>query len=226
MELDLHVHTKYSFDSRMEPAAILRVARRRGLDGLAITDHDTIEGAQEAARLAPADFLVIVGEEISTRGGDIIGLFLKEHVAGPDPEQVIDRIHAQGGVALLPHPFSKTLGIDERAARKLDACEGFNHRYSATADPSEAVPFARAYDLTMVGSSDAHRYREIGCGRTRVEASGAEEVRRALLDGRATFSARRPGPAARAGWALVDALGILVDPIPERLFYRHDEDRP
>lgn len=206
----------------MEPATVVRLAKRRGLDGIAVTDHDTIEGALEARRLAGDGFLVIIGEEVTTRAGDIIGLFLKEKVEGPDPVAVIDAIHAQGGVALLPHPFSKTLGVDEQVARKLDACEGFNHRYSLDDSTSEAAPFALEYDLTLTGSSDAHRYRDIGCGRTFVPAETSEGVREALLSGNVTYAAHRPGPAATAWYALADTVKWIVDPIPERLLYHHE----
>lgn len=206
----------------MEPSKVVRLAKRRGLDGIAITDHDTIEGALEARAHAGDGFLVIVGEEVTTRAGDIIGLFLTEKVDGPDPVAAIEAIHAQGGVALLPHPFSKTLGVDEQVARMLDACEGFNHRYSADDGTSEAAPFALEYDLTLTGSSDAHRYRDIGCGRTFVPAETPERIREALLKGNVTYAAHRPGAAMAAWYALADTVKWIVDPIPERLLYEHE----
>lgn len=222
LQLDLHVHTRYSFDCRMEPAKVLAIARRRGLDGLAITDHETIEGALEARRLAADGFLVIVGEEITTRAGDIIGLFLTEPIHGRDPVEVIGQIHAQGGLALLPHPFSKTLGIDTRSARELDACEGFNWRYWDGQESDETTSFALEYDLTLVGSSDAHRYRDIGRGRTIVSDGKPEAVREALKEGRTTFTMAPPTSWERAGYALADALEWVVDPIPERQLYHHE----
>ena len=181
--------------------------------------------AELAESLAGDDFLVIVGEEVTTRGGDIIGLFLREPVTSSDPLEAVAQIHDQGGVALLPHPFSKTLGVDERVARELDACEGYNHRYSTGEGPSEATPFALEYNLAMTGASDAHRYRDIGRGRTVVAAETPEEVRAALREGRTTVTVDRPGAGARVGWALVDALAWVVDPVPERLLYRHEEAR-
>ena len=207
----------------MEPAKVVRLAKRRGLDGIAVTDHDTIEGALEARGHAGDGFLVIVGEEVTTRAGDIIGLFLTERVEGGDPVAAIEAIHAQGGVALLPHPFTKTLGVDEQVARMLDACEGFNHRYSADDRTSEAAPFALEYDLTMTGSSDAHRYRDIGCGRTTAPADTPEGIREALLKGNVTYAAHRPGTGLTAWYALADTVKWIVDPIPERLLYHHEE---
>lgn len=222
MHLDLHVHTKYSFDSTMEPERVVRIARRRGLDGIAVTDHDTIEGALEARKRAPPGFLVIIGEEVSTRGGDIIGLFLNQRVEGGDPAETITRIHAQGGVALLPHPFSKTLGIDEKVAQMLDACEGYNSRHSHGGGTSEAAPFALQYDLTLTGASDAHRYREIGRGRTVVEATTEEEIKRALLSGAVSLQPHPPTPAEKFAYGLYDALHWIVDPIPERQLYHQE----
>ena len=221
MQLDLHVHTKYSFDCRMNPARVLRIARRRGLDGLAITDHDTIEGALEARRLAKGNFLVIIGEEVSTTGGDIIGLFLREKIEGGEPAGVIDRIHAQGGVAVLPHPFSKTLGVDEKVAQKLDACEGFNARYSSGEGQTAVGPFALEYGLTLTGASDAHRYRDIGQGRTIAPDGPPERIKEALLNGSVSFAPHRPGPGVSLLYGVLDTLAWVVDPIPERMLYHH-----
>jgi hypothetical protein len=92
--LDLHNHTRWSFDCSMDPARVIRVAKARGLDAIAITDHGEIGGALEARKAAGGDLLVIIGEEIDTDGGDILGLFLRERIEATDPLEAIEAIHA------------------------------------------------------------------------------------------------------------------------------------
>src|SRR5262245_37400819 len=106
ISLDLHVHSCFSFDSLARPEQIIWEAKHKGLNGLAITDHQTIEGALATIKLNPdPDFLVIIGAEYYTQAGDIIGLFLREEITTRDPLELIDEIHRQGGIAVLPHPY-------------------------------------------------------------------------------------------------------------------------
>ncbi|HQP92321.1 MAG TPA: PHP domain-containing protein, partial [Candidatus Omnitrophota bacterium] len=101
MVIDFHIHSKYSFDCFLEPSAIIELARKNGIEGLAICDHDTIEGVHEFRRLAP-DLYIITGEEISTKHGDIFGLFISKPVKqSDDVDAVIADIRAQGGLAVL-----------------------------------------------------------------------------------------------------------------------------
>ncbi|MBC7261726.1 MAG: PHP domain-containing protein, partial [Chloroflexi bacterium] len=104
IKVDLHIHTCYSPDSLTSLEAVIAAALERGLGALAITDHNAIEGALALQRMAP--FPVIVGEEILTAEGDIIGLFLQELIPPKlTPAQTIARIREQGGVVYIPHPF-------------------------------------------------------------------------------------------------------------------------
>jgi predicted metal-dependent phosphoesterase TrpH len=220
MILDLHNHTRWSFDCSMDPAKVVRVARARGIDAIAITDHDEIGGALEARKVADG-ILVIVGEEISTRAGDIIGLFLREKIETDDPLEAIRAIHDQGGVALLPHPFTKTKSVDKAVARALDGCEGFNARHSGvpSVEGCEGEPrvrdFAREYDLSLTAGSDAHFYREIGRARTIVSASTLEEARTQILLGNTVLSGRRSSPFSRLAGIVLKSIRSLVHPEPE-----------
>lgn len=225
MLVDLHLHTKYSFDSLLEPDRVIRTALRRGLDAIAVTDHDTIEGALETRKIAEGRLLVIIGEEISTNAGDLLGLFLREPVNIMDPIAAVDAVHAQGGVAIVPHPFGKTLGISEEMARKIDGIEGYNSRYSPrprdleNVGDTRALQFAAEYDLTLTSSSDAHRYRDIGRGRTLIPAANLEDVRQALLKGRTTLAALPRKPLGIVWDHVVDGVTAIVDPVPERMLY-------
>jgi predicted metal-dependent phosphoesterase TrpH len=194
--VDFHVHTCGSHDSGMDPRLVLLRARQVGLDGMAVCDHDTVDAAlelaAEAARAArtpgpkagrpgphrtsdPAGFLVIVGEEIRTAEGEIIGYFLHETIPpGLTPEATIDRIREQGGIVCVPHPFDRfrrsplsraALG---RIADRVDAIEGLNARNLLFADDAKARRWALERGVPVLAGSDAHTYREIGLARTQL----------------------------------------------------------
>jgi predicted metal-dependent phosphoesterase TrpH len=221
--LDLHCHTRWSFDGTMAPDRLVRAARARGLDGVAVTDHGEIGGAEEARRAAGGDLLVIVGQEIETRSGELLGLFLRERIETDDPIEAIRAIHDQGGVAVLPHPFARTLSIEEAAARELDACEGFNARHAEVPflegpeGEARVMPFARRYDLSLTAGSDAHFAREIGRGRTIVPASTLEEARDQILRGNTVLSGRRSGALNRLASVVLRSLRRLAHPEPDRI---------
>ncbi len=223
MILDLHSHTRWSFDGAMDPARLVRAARARGLDGIAVTDHGEIGGAEEARRAAGGDLLVVVGEEIETRAGEILGLFLKERIDTEDPIEAIRAIHDQGGIAVLPHPFARTLSIEEKVARELDACEGFNARHAEVASlegpegEERVMPFARRYDLSLTAGSDAHFVREVGLARTIVPASTLDEARGQILRGNTVLSGRRSSALNRLASAALRSLRRLAHPEPDRL---------
>ena len=221
MILDLHNHTRWSFDCSMDPAKVVRVARARGIDAIAITDHDEIEGAREAQRAAGGDILVIVGEEIDTTAGDILGLFLKEKIATHDPIEAIRAIHDQGGVAILAHPFTKTKSVDDRVARAIDGCEGFNARHSTVPSIEGAEPepriasFAKEYDLSLTAGSDAHFYRELARARTVVSASTLEEAKEQIRRGNTVLSGKKSSPFNLLASAALRSMKALIHPEPE-----------
>jgi predicted metal-dependent phosphoesterase TrpH len=179
MFLDLHVHTSFSFDCLSPPEKVLLAAKRKGLDGLAVTDHDTIEGALEVRdRNRDRDFVVIVGCERLTDGGDIIGLFLEEEISSRNALDVIREIHEQGGLALLPHPFHGRSPRDE-IANAVDLLEVFNARTTAECN-RQARALADRLGKVSVCSSDAHFVSDVGTCRVLLEGT---EPRAALLRG-------------------------------------------
>jgi predicted metal-dependent phosphoesterase TrpH len=221
MILDLHNHTRWSFDCSMDPAKVVRVARTRGIDAIAITDHDEIGGAREAQKAAGGDILVIVGEEIDTAAGDVLGLFLQERIVEHDPLEAIRAIHQQGGLAVLAHPFTKSGSLDERVARELDGCEGFNARHSALGayEGSDGEPrvasFAKEYDLSLTAGSDAHFYRELARARTVVAAATLEEAKEQIRRGNTVLSGRRSSPFNLLASAALRSVKSLIHPEPE-----------
>ncbi|MFH1023818.1 MAG: PHP domain-containing protein [Planctomycetota bacterium] len=197
MEFDLHIHTRYSFDCRMKPEKIIRVAKARGLAGIGVVDHNSLEGALETERIAAGRLIVIPGIEVGTMMGDIIGFFIREPITVRDPFEVIEAIHAQGGVVVLPHPFRGRMAIPLKLAERVDVIEGYNARSTdvAVLHPSKGeeavVKVAEAHGKPTVAGSDAHFYWEIGRARTIIPASTPEEVRGAILDGNTLLVGRR-----------------------------------
>lgn len=166
MKLDLHIHSKYSHDGILDPREIITIAKERGLDGIAITDHNTIRGGLEAKKYETEDFKVIIGAEIMTEKGEVTGLFLSEEVSSRDFQGVVTGIKAQGGIVVVPHPFDtlrrSAFHITGEYAGLVDAIEGFNSRCIFNRYNRKAVEFATRHNLPVVGGSDAHYANEIG----------------------------------------------------------------
>jgi predicted metal-dependent phosphoesterase TrpH len=167
---DLHNHSYYSPDSILSPVKMLEKARHQRLDVIAVTDHNTIRGGVAVRDLAAKrdpDIRVIVGEEVRTQKGEVLGLFLTEEVPRDlSPEETIDRIHAQGGLAGAPHPFDPFRGslgdYLYRVYEQLDFIEGLNARMIREGHNDTAQEFAREHSIPTSAASDAHSPREIG----------------------------------------------------------------
>ena len=167
LTVELHSHTYASEDCLMRPADIVRTCARRGIDRLAVTDHNTIAGAREMQALAPE--LVIVGEEIMTSQGELLAYFLRETVpAGLSPVETIERLRAQGAAISVSHPFDRLRHgawqpADLAAIIQLvDAIEVFNSRCVYPEDNARALAFARENGKLGTVGSDAHSHRELG----------------------------------------------------------------
>jgi predicted metal-dependent phosphoesterase TrpH len=173
----------------MDPKRIIKTMAKKGLDGIAVTDHNTIKGALEVVEQAPSGVFIIVGSEIKTTIGEIIGLFLKEEISSSDPLEVIDEIRAQGGLTILPHPFrshvftGSPLPHNMEIVEQVDAIEVFNARTPSPAN-EQAFLLAQKTNKPMVAGSDAHFYPEIGRARTLFPPfSDEKELKNAILNG-------------------------------------------
>ena len=165
---DLHMHTNFSNDCATTPEELLAAAEESGLEAIAITDHNTIAGALEVARIAPAGMHVIIGEEVKTRQGEIIGLYLTEEIPrGLSAEETILRIKEQGALVYVPHPFdpmhlTPTYELLARNAADIDILEVFNPRITFTTFNEKARRLARKYDIPGGAGSDCHVIQGIG----------------------------------------------------------------
>jgi predicted metal-dependent phosphoesterase TrpH len=174
--VDLHTHSRASFDSLASPASLIRTAARRGLTHLAITDHDRIDGAREARHLATElapELTVIVGEEVRTTDGDLVCLFLEEAIPpGLTAAEAIARARAQGGLVGVPHPFDRFRGSllrdarMERLAGEVDWIETCNARIALGKGNQLAAEFALDHGLPGIAVSDAHSSFEVGVAYT------------------------------------------------------------
>jgi predicted metal-dependent phosphoesterase TrpH len=177
MKIDLHVHSKYSYDSLLSPERIIKIAKKKGLDGVAVTDHGTIKGGIEALKInKDKDFQVIVGAEIKTEYGDVIGMFLNEEIKSQIFMQVVGEIRDQGGLVVLAHPFRKGIMFPTDLLKYVDLIEGFNARSPKDLN-KKARELARSYRMPITAGSDAHLGFEIGRGITIIN-SGIEEALR------------------------------------------------
>jgi len=158
----MHSHTMWSGDSTTTPDEIRDAVVAAGLDVICITDHNAITGAIELASSLPCR--VVVGEELKTHAGEIIGLFLRERVPiGVQPAQAAELIRAQGGVVYVPHPFdpmrrnlAEPAMRDLAAAGLIDAIEVINAKTSLQSLNRRAAAFAEEFDLAAGAGSDAH----------------------------------------------------------------------
>jgi predicted metal-dependent phosphoesterase TrpH len=166
--VDLHCHSRGSFDCLSEPRDIVKAAADRGLTHLAITDHDRIDVALAARELAPSGLTILVGEEVKTLDGDLICLFLERAIPpGLSAAETIAAAREQGGLVGIPHPFDRMRGSLLRDAAmaslapKVDWVEAHNARVVGHGN-EDAANFAREHGLPGVAVSDAHTIMEIG----------------------------------------------------------------
>lgn len=161
---DLHLHSNYSSDAFSAVGEILKKAKEAQLDVVAITDHHTIEGAKEAQKIA-ANFgvEVIVGEEILTQDGEIIGLFLKEAVPSDLPLlEAIERVRQQGGLIFAPHPLSFWQdGLGEKLLKQItqsiDGIEVLSAGWTGKNNFAKMQHLNKEFfKLAAIGGSDAH----------------------------------------------------------------------
>lgn len=195
MRIDLHCHSEASPDSSTPLELFPTRCRERLISVQAITDHNQIWGAQKLKELVEEKtqpegwrLTVIVGEEISTRQGEIIGLFLQEKIeAGLSPEETVDQIKAQGGLVLLPHGFDPLKRwrlmpqAVERIAGAIEIVETFNARISRLHWNRAAVEWALAHGALMSAGSDAHTLKDIGSAWVEVDYQAIREPQDLLV---------------------------------------------
>ena len=196
---DMHLHTLYSDGTAGVEALLDHVQHHTDLDLVAITDHERLDGALRAREIHDAgdfSFELVVGEEITTRRGHVLALFVEERIPALRPlAETLERIHEQGGLAIAPHsmaPLTPSLGQgsllmlqqDPDARHHLDGLELLNPSAAGRARRHARQRLNDAFlHLPAVGNSDAHVLEHVGTGWTWFPGTTAEDYRRALAEG-------------------------------------------
>jgi hypothetical protein len=194
---DVHVHTKYSGlahfkylkfpESSSDPEDVVKTAKQVGLSVLCITDHNSIAGALKAKEYAKndPDIEVVIGEEVSTRDGEVIGLFLTEEIPMDlSAEETILRIRKQGGLVLAPHPYSGHVSAVGSLIETLDVdgIEILNGGHIDGIANRKALESSKCGKWACVAGSDAHALGQMGCCGTMFEGRTAADLRAAILN--------------------------------------------
>lgn len=169
IKAEFHCHTEYSHDSLVKVPRLLEACKSKEIDRIAITDHNTIKGALLAKKMDPER--VIIGEEILTTEGEILGYFLMEQIKpGMSPMVTIQALKEQNAFISLAHPFDRARGQGWKTATlhemlpHIDAIEVFNARCVHNLYNQEALNFANEHGLLKLTGSDAHSLLELGKG--------------------------------------------------------------
>lgn len=165
--VEFHCHTIYSKDSLLRPADLVKAARRKKLDRVIITDHNSIQGALEAQKIAPG--MIVIGEEIMTTGGELLAAFVKDELpSGLDPLEAIKILRKQGAFISVSHPFDGFRSghwLEKDLIEILpyiDAIEVFNSRCMNMKPNNEAEKFSKLHQIAGTVGSDAHVGSELG----------------------------------------------------------------
>ena len=170
VRVDFHLHTMWSGDATTTPDELDEAVRASGVDVLCITDHGTVNGALALLGTGQLPCRIVVGQELRTWAGELIGLFLTERLPyGIKPDEAVARIRAQGGLVYVPHPFAPTRHcLREDVLRGLaadgvlDMVEVFNAKTSLRHLNEKARAFAEEFDLPGGAASDAHEPSAVG----------------------------------------------------------------
>ncbi|MCJ2533690.1 MAG: PHP domain-containing protein [Candidatus Thermoplasmatota archaeon] len=160
LKLDLHIHSQYSEDATGSPKDIIKILQKKGLQGMAIADHNTVEGGLKALKVKPKEFIVIPGVEISTKDGHMLALNVTENIKRHlSVEETVEKIIDAGGLPVAPHLFRNMSGIKKEKLRniqtKISAIEVFNS-CSLPQTNLKTAKIAKEYGLGGTGGSDAH----------------------------------------------------------------------
>jgi len=201
MKIDFHCHSYYSNDGISSPEELIKSALKKGLDGIALTDHNSSVGWKEADKAAKKlNAILIFGEEIKIKKGkktvgEILGYFLKEEInpTGKTVEQVIEEIKRQGGIAIIAHPYHWRKSFKELDKYKnlVDGIEVFNARSQTKKGNQKSFIFAQKNNLAMTAGSDAHHCSEVGNAYLEADVKNLEELKDAILQKRVKIFGRQ-----------------------------------
>lgn len=213
--VDLHIHTNKSDGAGSVAEVLTAAAAKPELLAIAITDHNEIAGALEATKKAHKfGVTVIVGEEVSTLAGHILGIFLTEKIErGQTPQQTIREIHRQGGLAIIPHVYPHYRGIGPEVLEQLLASEDLAERPDGleirNGFPAQLAFHSKIrtnnlkkWNLAETGGSDSHHPRSVGTCWTEFDGNSVEDFHQALL--------KKETRSAGTGWGVLETARATV----------------
>lgn len=197
MKIDLHTHSEASKDGGITPEQYAKILRDEIVDIIAITDHDRIDFALGMQKALGAE-RIIVGQEITTTDGDIIGLYLRNHIeSGLSAPEAIQEINTQGGLVMIPHPFETVRsGLSAKVLDSIildvDIIEGHNGRAVFQDFSKQAISWGLKHNKLIVSNSDAHGFKGVGKTYTVIENQprNKEELKLYLHDAQVIY--KRP----------------------------------
>jgi len=196
MKFDLHIHSTYS-DGHADVKEIIKAAKRRGLDGIALTDHDTMRGIPAARRYIKEqklDLILIPGIEVTTSEGHLLVLGVdKAPEKKLSPEETIETAHDLGGIADVPHPYHPFRHAIGRIP-DADAVEVYNSKHLFGLANGRAKFEAKRRGMSMVAGSDSHFADTVGLGVTEIEADNVDGVLEAIRAGQTKILGKRTPP--------------------------------
>jgi len=203
MRIDLHVHTHFSPDALSTPERLAAAAKRKGLDGIAVTDHNTTAGWKRMLAAGKREgILVIRGEEVKVSHdgraiGEVLALFIGEEIRPGEFPEVRDMVRRQGGILVVAHPFDSfrnSFAMAEEYRKDFGAVEALNSRAVLDRFNRKAAEFASRNGLPVTGGSDAHCCHEVGKAWTAAEARDLAGFERALRAGKTATGGGRSNP--------------------------------
>lgn len=220
---DLHIHSEHSHDAFCSVEEILKKAKDSGMDIIAITDHNVISGSKRAEKIAE-NFGIksIVGEEIDTKEGDLLGIFLKEFISpGKSALETIKEIHKQGGLAIIPHPLNWVVGGFKMKSlfntfSEADGIETFNGSWLGGMGRKKIQKLnLTTFNLASIGSSDSHLARQVGRSYTVFRGKTPGDLFLAIKK-----KETRPAGASWTAMDKIEWIGRLPERIVKEIAYR------
>lgn len=197
MKIDCHNHSYWSYDGLSSPEKLIVSALKKGMDGIALTDHNTIAGWPEAVKAAKKhNAFLILGQEIKTEKGDILGLFLSKEIKSKNFSEAVKEIRSQKGIVVAAHPFhfpEHFKGDIKKYSHFFDAIEIFNSRGPFLFSDKKAKKIAEQCNLAFLGGSDSHLAKMSGNAYTEAKASSLEEFKQAILNKKTQVFGKKSG---------------------------------
>jgi hypothetical protein len=223
MKIDMHCHSYYSRDGISSPESLLIKAKKIGLDGVALTDHNNTRGWARAQKIADELGLILIpGEELKIKEnnetiGEILAYFITEEIdpKGKTAKEVIDEIKKQNGIAIIAHPYQwkKPFKKLEECKNLVDGVEIFNSRSQSKKGNEMSLAFAKRNNLPMTAGSDSHTTFEIGRSYIETDATNIEELKNSIKNNDIQIEGRQTNPAIQIFAGLAKLINLFYKPI-------------